>query len=171
MVVDFTGVPEARVCIRPGESTKYFLPDFLQGRVELSVYRKWLIEHGCSLFIRDAKMKRPCAAGSNETIYTELIHAAVQRSGKSDPFTGQELAWEIINTWDTKAPWAHDPAVMKKFAPLPTVDHKYPSAAALDFEICSLAINESKSSLTPEEFVAQCGKIVEFRKNRVSVDR
>ena len=166
MVVDYTGgaVPEAHACIpRPGEITKYFLPDFLQGRVEQCVYRKWLIEHGSQLFIRDRRLKRPCAAGGNETVYTELIHAAVQSNGKSDPFTGQELAWEIINTWDTKAPWAHDPELMKRFALLPSVDHKYPSAVSLDFEICSLIINESKSSLTPEEFVAQCRRIVEFR--------
>jgi hypothetical protein len=52
---------------------------------------------------------------------------------------------------------------MKKFVLLPSVDHRYPSAIALDFEICSLAINDCKSSLTPEEFVAQCEKIVAFR--------
>ena len=150
------------------DAAKYFLPDFLVGRIPLVDYRKWLFGRGEQLFLKDRKRQKPCAIGRNSAFYSALIHAAVNRSGQTDPFTGQPLAWELVGTWDSSSSAVHDPAVMKKFALLPSVDHIDPSADTLQFEICSFEINKCKSSLNPAEFVAQCRRIVEFRGKRTA---
>ena len=172
-VVDFCcshGGPalESRLSLPPLTApAKYFLPDFLQGRVSLAVYKHWLYVRARELLAKDLRRQKPYAIGRGVPFYKDLIHAAVNGGGQTDPFTGRPLAWELIGTWDDSAASAHDPAVMKKFAPLPTADHVDPSAEALAFEICSFEINKCKSYLNPEEFVAQCKRIVEFRKRKV----
>jgi hypothetical protein len=49
----------------------------------------------------------------------------------------------------------------KQFALMPTADHINPDK--LEFEMCSWLVNECKSYLSPDEFVALCQKIVNHR--------
>jgi hypothetical protein len=139
---------------------KYFLPDFLQGICTLADYKKWLYVRARELFNKDRRLNRPWVNGMNAAMYKMLIHEAVVRGGLIDPFTGETMQYDLIGTWNAFIPTSHDPAVMIKFALLPTVDHINPGADTLAFEICSFAINKCKSSLNPSDFVALCEKIV-----------
>lgn len=51
------------------------------------------------------------------------IHAAVIRSGGVDDYTGEELAWENINTYDNEKSRVGRRSYKKSFWSLPTVDH------------------------------------------------
>jgi len=162
--------PRARMLYRSFK--KYNLPDFLRGRISLEKYRRWLRGRGATLFARDRKKRRPYAMISNGgSFYSGLIHTAVCQGAAADPFTGRPLAWELISTKDDFSNGPHDIAFMKKFAQLPTVDHIDPMSKTLAFEICSFEINKCKASLDPEEFVAQCKKIVEYRGTSKTVER
>ena len=99
---------------------------------------------------------KPYARTATKAMYKEKIYEAVVNSGERDPYTGDLLSWEIIGTWDTSE---HHPAEYKRrFALMPTVDHTNPDV--LEFEICSWLVNECKSYLLPEEFVAVCKRVV-----------
>ena len=78
-----------------------------------------------------------------------------------DPFTGELLQWELINTWNPrkKDPSAHS---VKKFRHLPTADHINPASDILDIEICSWFINGCKGNLGPQEFIARCKKVADY---------
>ncbi len=141
---------------------KYFIPDFLQGRCTLARYKKWLYVRARELLKKDIARKKPYAANCTVPMYKELIHAAVNRSGQIDPFTGRSLAWELIGTWDPFSPMVHDKETMEKYALLPTVDHIDPASEAPEFEICSFEINKCKSDLDPGKFVELCKRIVSY---------
>jgi hypothetical protein len=142
-------------------SSKYNLPQFLQGRVTVDTYRNWLLVKARSLHSRDLKKKRPYAKHGSWTDYRQAIHEAVVRAGEFDPFTGAALQWELISTWDDKSAKDSGQQYIKRFYLLPTVDHTDP--ATFGFEICSFIVNSAKNRLTPEEFVDLCGKIVRNR--------
>jgi hypothetical protein len=161
-VVDFCVTGRREGHATPGEPDRYpatGLPDFLQDRCTPEQYRKWLNERAEQLFLKDLKRKRPCARGSGTPQYRRLIHEAVVRGGRSDPFTGDALAWELIGTWDPVVEKAHDRDTIEKFALLPSVDHIDPYSNTLAFELCSFDINKCKSDLNPEQFIALCAKI------------
>ena len=105
---------------------------------------------------RDRRRGKPYARTATKATYKQKIYEAVVNSGARDPYTGDALAWELIGTWDTSQ---HHPEEYKKqFALMPTVDHTNPDV--LEFEICSWLVNESKSYLSPEEFVGLCQRVV-----------
>jgi hypothetical protein len=72
-------------------SSKYNLPAFLQGRVDVDTYRNWLLVKARSLHSRDLRKKRPYAKPGTWTHYRQAIHEAVVRAGEFDPFTGAAL--------------------------------------------------------------------------------
>jgi hypothetical protein len=139
------------------EIIKYPLPSFLEGRLAPAVYYKWLNVKAITLLKRDRKRKKAYAVAATMPVYKSKIHNAVNAGGERDPYTGEELAWELIMTWDT----SHDQpdGYKKKFALMPTVDHTNPDV--LEFEICSWEINDAKCDLDPTEFVALCKKVVD----------
>lgn len=139
---------------------RYPLPDFLEGICTRALYDKWLTAKAHTLFERDLKRGKPYALNASVSIYKEKIHAAVLAGGQRDPYTGEELRWDLISTWDTSH--VQEEGYKKRFALMPTVDHVTPDT--LDFVICSWQINDAKSDLSPEEFVALCKKVVDFRK-------
>jgi hypothetical protein len=138
----------------------------LQGRCSLATYKKWLYVRARELFNKDRLRKKPYALTGSVPFYKMLIHQAVNRGGQTDPFTADSLKWELIGTWNSSIPTSHDPAIMKKFALLPTVDHIDPASDELEFEICSFEINKCKSSLNPADFVALCERIVSHANTR-----
>ena len=153
------------VLLRLGEAyldvVRYPMPAFLEGKVAAPVYHKWLDKRADKLFAKDKRLGRPYALRATAAIYQGLIHRAVTQSGQLDPFTGEALRWELIGTWDT-TPGADIPDMDERhYALLPTIDHADPKELA--FEICSWVVNTCKSELTPEEFVALCKRVVEYR--------
>ncbi|MDD5673182.1 MAG: hypothetical protein PHC61_03380 [Chitinivibrionales bacterium] len=102
--------------------------------------------------------------------YALKIQKAVPATGLNDPYTGQLLRWDLIGTWDSKKKIDRLRAMAAKprgfnndLYLLPTIDHKSPAAQELDIEICSLRINCCKGSLNPDEFVALCKQVVDFK--------
>jgi hypothetical protein len=142
-------------------SSKYNLPQFLQGRVTVDTYRHWLLVKAKSLHSRDLRKKRPYAKPGTWTEYRQAIHEAVVRAGEFDPFTGAALQWELISTWDDKSAKDCGQEYIKKFYLLPTADHTDPSK--LDFEICSWLVNMCKTHLSADEFLNLCKTVTDFR--------
>jgi hypothetical protein len=140
-------------------NVKHPLPDFLKGRITAIIYSTWLSRKAESLLNLDKKRGKPYAANADQSSYSDKIHQAVLKCGERDPYTGDVLAWELIGTWDTshKQPEGYE----RKFALMPTVDHI--TSDVLEFEICSWQSNKCKSDLKPEELVAFCKKVVEYR--------
>ncbi len=139
--------------------TKYPLPPFLTGVLTSAAYNRFLTNRARGLLFRDVKHHKSYAFTSSKAEYRSLIHDAVVRNGKSDPYTGDTLDWTLIGAWkETKE--LRD-VFEKKFALMPTVDHIDPDK--LGFEICSMLVNFCKSDLNPKEFIALCGKVAAFR--------
>jgi hypothetical protein len=158
----------AAAAIPYGSPQKYFLPDFLKGIVPEAQYRRWLVRKASHLYHADKKQNRPCVANATGSQYKALIHRAVQNNGLSDPFTGQTLRWRLLGAWDDSFTKNPGKELVKKFSLLPTIDHVDPCGKTPAFEICSWLVNRCKADLTPQEFVAQCGRIVEFRNSTKS---
>jgi len=141
------------------ELAKYPFPSFLEGRCTPTVYLKWLDNKANTIFRRDKRRRKAFALTATKAVYKEKIHKAVTAGGGCDPYTGEPLAWDLINKWDTTQ--VHPDGYERKFALLPTVDHITPDV--LEFGICSYQINKAKNDLGPAEFVELCKKVVQFR--------
>jgi hypothetical protein len=143
-------------------TVKFFLPSALEGVITESAYRWWLRKKSLSVCNRDKKDKRPCALSATRAVYAEKIHEAVCRNPRNDPFTGEELRWDLIRKYDPKQV-SKDRDYFRKFSLLPSIDHTNPDATDLKLEVCSLFVNECKNNLNADEFVGMCKKVVVFR--------
>ncbi len=136
----------------------YEVPAFLIGVCSWAAYRKWLDTRAKQEYKRDLALKRPCARAGSKSLYKQAIHAAVVAGNGIDPFTGQALRWDLIETWGNFPP--KDRANHEKeFSLLPTVDHTDPSSPVIGFEICSWLVNDSKGQLSAKEYVEFCGRV------------
>ena len=147
---------------------KYPLPDFLKGTCTESTYSSWLINKAKTLFERDKKRNQPYVRGISAVQYCRMIHEAVIQTGHYDPYTGDELRWDLIGTWDSDSAHAGLVKYQQKYALMPVVDHTNPESTTLAFEICSWQVNDCKSYLNPAEFVALCSKVAEYCKGKSS---
>jgi hypothetical protein len=136
------------------------LPSFLNGTCTDSEYRRWLRRKAVALFRRDKMRKIPFALESSFAVYRQLIHRAVMESGLYDPYTGDQLRWDLIGDWDSKAAHEQGRAYIKEFALMPTIDHLNPGSETIEFEICSWQVNNSKGDFNPIEFINFCAKVV-----------
>jgi hypothetical protein len=154
----------------PGDIDKspqlYFLPSFLNGIISEARYRRWLNRKASHLYHNDVRQKRPCALNSSARQYKALIHKAILDNGLFDPFTGELLRWELLDTWDDSSDKNPGRDVIEKFSLLPTVDHIDPGGTTPGFEICSWLVNRCKCDMTPDEFISLCKKIIAFRLKR-----
>ena len=80
------------------ENRKRALPDYLVGRVTLSVYDRWLARKAAAHLKRDRKRGHAATAAA----YRDAIHDAVVASGGRDRYTGEELAWNLISTYNNE---------------------------------------------------------------------
>jgi hypothetical protein len=145
---------------------KYPLPDFLKGKCTQSFYSKWLANKADDLMNRDMKHDKPYMHGISLMEYRRKIHEAVIETGLYDPYTGDELRWDLIGTWDADRIPADSGKYKKKYALMPTVDHIDPEATTLELEICSWQVNDCKSDFNPADFAAFCVKVVEHWKGK-----
>ena len=144
---------------------KYQLPDFLNGRAGIEKYRKWLDSKAASLRGRDRNQKKSSLLPSKAR-YKEKIHEVVSRSGGKDAYTGKRLDWELIGKYDNEKSKQGSRDYWACFKEMPSDDHANGIPGKLDFEVCGLQTNDSKTWLSYEEFVKFCRQVIRHSKNR-----
>jgi hypothetical protein len=147
---------------RPGHTP----PEYLNGIFTTLEYNAMLREKAGYLLEKDRTRKRPWVKGATFSMYERLIHDAICAGGQVDPFTGEKLQWKLTKEYSPKKSKG-DRQYMKQFYLMPTVDHIDPFGATLAFEICSWKINACKNYQNPDEFIAMCRKVVEYKKLKV----
>lgn len=135
---------------------RYLLPRFLEGRVALAVYRKWLQAKAQAHVIRDRKRGQTVTVSG----YKQQIHAAVQASLGHDWYTGEALEWERISTYDNAKSKAQRSAYKATMALLPTVDHVLAEDGTYEFVICGWRTNDAKNDMSVAEFVELSRRVV-----------
>lgn len=145
-------------------SSAHPLPSSLQGRVSQQDYGKWLERNASRLFKRDRKRGMPYSVKSTRAEYRTLIHLAVVNGSRFDPYTGEELTWELISTRRAKKMEGFPGRFEEGYALMPCADHH--NQNTLDFEVCSCRTNSCKNFLTPEQFVSLC-ELVHHHRQRL----
>jgi hypothetical protein len=138
-------------------STTYPLPTFLNGKIERAVYIRWLDRKADAHAKRDRKRfnREITIAG-----YKQLIHKAVCQSNCTDWYTGEQLEWEKISTYDNDQSKTDRSKYKALFARLPTVDHVFQENGGCDFVICGWRTNDAKNDLSYSDFVALCQRVL-----------
>jgi hypothetical protein len=140
-------------------SIKYVLPNFLVGKCTEKEYLKWLYRKALAHLKRDRKRSKNVISGEQ---YRKAIHSAVIKGDGLDAYTGKSLRWDLISKYDNSEAKLGGRAHKKKFADLPTVDHINDINGELEFNICSWQVNDAKSDLTFDEFIALCKDILRY---------
>ena len=137
----------------------YRLPTFLEGLVDRAKYIRWLHRKAAAHVKRDRLRlnKKIALAG-----YKQQIHIAVAQSSGVDWYTGEQLEWEKISSYDNIASKAQRSTYKATLALLPTVDHVLTSDGNYDFVICAWRTNDSKSDLSLPEFVRLCQRVIKL---------
>ena len=143
---------------------KLIKPHFLE--IEQERYSKWLNNRAKSHVRRDA-LKFPTKKISTE-LYKIKIHEAVKNSNGIDYYTGEELAWDKISTYNNLQSKKEKDNYFKKFHNMPTVDHEYINEEEFDLRICSFRTNDCKNRLSYNELLSFCEKILQNKKNVIS---
>jgi hypothetical protein len=143
------------------------LPPSLEGRVENLVYEHWLARKAAAHLKRDRKRGYENISGA---AYRDAIHEAVVRSDGKDVYTGEELDWSLISTYnnDDSELGKHD--YKASFALLPTVDHIESSVSNSGFCICSWRTNDAKHDLSHPAFIDLCKMVLEHAGYQVTKD-
>lgn len=147
-------------------SKRYKLPDCLISRTDQGTYERWLRRKA------DAHVKRDRKRCSYEIMgeeYRLLIHEAVSRSGGKDHYTGEDLRWDLLSTYDNEASRLDRVAYKASLALLPTVDHVPGADGRYDFVICGWRTNDAKNDLSHDDFIALCRKVIAHHESRVPV--
>lgn len=147
---------------------KHSMPSFLDGLVLTDAYERWL-EHKARAHVkRDRKRGH---LGVTRALYKEAIHAAVILSEGRDAYTGEQLNWKLISTYNNEDSKAGRHGYKSGFALLPTVDHVDAGATEASFRICGWRTNDAKNDLALKDFIELCVKVLthvgySVRKNR-----
>lgn len=140
---------------------KYELPSFLINTVTQERYERWLHRKAVAHVKRDRKRGNETA--TNEE-YKIAIHGVVLSSNGKDCYTGEELDWSLISTYNNEDSKAGRRKYKAKFALLPSVDHVDDGMGAADFLICAWRTNDAKNDMTLDEFVELCERVVKHSK-------
>lgn len=73
-----------------------------------------------------------------------------------DSYTGEELEWSKISTYDNRRARSGGREYKAQFAMMPTVDHYKDRSGELNFRICAWRTNDAKSDLSYDDFVDLC---------------
>lgn len=133
------------------------LPPFLDGVINRAAYVRWLQRKAAAHVRRDRKRGNNTASVSE---YKRAIHNAVCASGGKDAYTGEQLDWHLISTYDNDESKQGRRGYKARFALLPTVDHVGDGTGPVDFKICAWRTNDAKGDLSLGEFVALCEKVL-----------
>ena len=108
-------------------------------------------------------MKRDRSRGHICTIsaYKDAIHSAVVSSAGKDAYTGEQLSWDLISTYDNDSSKAGKHLYKAGFALLPTVDHVEASSKSASFKVCAWRTNDSKNDLSHTDFIDLCKRVLE----------
>ncbi|WP_205630901.1 hypothetical protein [[Enterobacter] lignolyticus] len=137
---------------------KYSLPPFIGEEITEDHYLRWLKRKADSHVRRDRK--RYPDLNITRAGYKEAIHEAVLRSDGKDAYTGEDLNWSLISTYDNDKSREGRHQYKAGFAMLPTVDHVAPAIALSSFEICAWKTNDAKNDLAYSDFRALCEKVI-----------
>jgi hypothetical protein len=138
-------------------SPSYEFPPFLNGRVTKQKYNTWLAHKAKAHVKRDRKRLSSTVTTSD---YKQKIHRAVCTSGGIDWYTGENLEWEKISTYDNDESKTHRSHYKAGLALLPTVDHVSGEGNVYDFVICGWRTNDAKNDLNLQEFLDVCRKVL-----------
>ncbi len=137
---------------------KYQLPGFLDGVVTPAHYEGWLRKKASAHVRRDRGRGNATATGE---AYRLAIHDAVMESRGCDAYTGEQLDWTLIGSYDNEQSEANGRQYKHSLALLPTVDHVGDGGGAPDFRICGWRTNDAKHDLSMESFLALCQRVLE----------
>jgi hypothetical protein len=143
----------------------YAVPEVLRGKVKQADYNRWLKKKAMAHVKRDRKRwDNPNLTVSG---YKQAIHRAVHLHKGVDPYTGKELKWDQILTYDNEKSKAEGSDYKRKFNLLPTIDHV--SNEAIEdpvFEILSWEVNDAKNDMSRDSFIQLCQTIAEHMANK-----
>src|SRR5579862_5742578 len=133
------------------------LPPFLEEIVKPKAYARWLKYRAIAHCKRDCKRGNVIATPRD---YRKAIHAAVLSSGGLCHYTGENLAWPLIGTYNNEESKKGRRAYKASLAKLPSVDHVGDGLHEPDFVICGWAVNDAKGDLNLADFLALCRKVL-----------
>lgn len=140
---------------------KYEIPAFLVGTVAQDQYERWLRRKAVAHVRRDRRRGNPAATNAE---YKVEIHRAVIESEGRDCYTGEQLNWSLISTYENERSKAEGRRYKATFALLPTVDHVADGLGPAEFKICSWRTNDAKHDLSLPEFISLCEKVLRHNK-------
>lgn len=135
---------------------KHTMPPFLDGTISPEKYEAWLSRKARAHVNRD----RDRGMTASVSQYKEAIHAAVFASEGRDAYTGEQLNWSLIGTYDNEQSRTGRHSYKATLALLPTVDHIDTGATEASFKICGWAVNDAKHDLTIETFRELCKRVL-----------
>lgn len=135
----------------------FHLPIFLDEILTRENYVRWLQRKAQAHIRRDRERGNTTSSLSE---YKRAIHAAVCDSNGLDHYTGEQLHWSLVSTYNNAESKLGKRTYKAKFALLPTVDHVGDGSGPADFKICGWAINDAKGDLTWLDFVKLCQRVL-----------
>ena len=126
-----SAVPQTQSSSRDLEPMGTPAPEWMPAQCRLT-YPGWVQRKAVTLCKRDQKR----GGTGNVQQYRLSIHDAVVASEGRDRWSGELLDWELIGTYDNNEAAAGKGEHKKKYAMLPTVDHRTNQPES-DFVICA----------------------------------
>ena len=140
---------------------RYPVPECIRKKCSQKTYSRWLHAKASAHVRRDRKrLKNDCTVAQ----YKAAIHAAVAAGGELDYYTGEELDWSLVSTFNNDAAIEGRVKYKKSFALLPTLDHTENESGETKFVICSWRANDMKSDMTEDEFYEMCARVLRHRR-------
>lgn len=130
--------------------------------IDQTVYKRWLQRKATSLARRDRKWLQSQGKDTKTVIIKEYkiaIHDAVCKCQGKDAYTGEELNWSLLSTWDNEKAKSGKRGYKKEFALLPSVDHVDKLGVA-KFKICAWRTNDVKNDLSLNELIDFCKTMI-----------
>jgi hypothetical protein len=148
------------------KTNKYPMPECIREKCNQAKYSRWLHAKASAHVRRDRKRLKN---GSMVATYKAAIHAAVADGGHLDYYTGEELDWSLVSTFNNAAAIEGRAKYKRSFALLPTLDHTEDEHGRPRFVICSWRVNDMKSDMTQPEFYALCACVLRHREKHCAV--
>ena len=143
------------------------LPPFLERKLSLATYERWLQRKAAAHAKRDQKRFDDWKSGSN---YRNDIHQAILQTGGKDTYTGEDLDWSLLSKYNNEESKAGRHGYKVGFALLPTVGHIESNNRKAAFCIGGWRTNDAKHDLSITAFLALCEKVLKHHGYSVGKD-